>query len=250
VFGAVAATVALIAGTGAVVMSKSPATLNGLTADQVMQKMVDAAHQAGTAHVEVTGGQGGMSVNGYMDISTRGGTMSLSVTGASGKLQAVAIGDSLYINGSADLLGLMGLPDRIASHYSDQWVVVPTTDPDVRQMAEQLQTNVVVDDLLHLSGPLNRLAGTQGSKVGMTGSVPDNKYNEGSGAGDAATLEVSNTAPFVPLSMSYSDADNGSTVLTFSRWGEKVQLSPPPSPVPLPQGGSSSGSSPNQGQVT
>lgn len=238
--GAVVAALALLIGGGAFFVLKPSASLGGLTADQVMQKMLAAAHHARTAHVEIAQSQGGATVRGVMDISPGGGTMSLTATGASGDLQAVAIGDSLYINGSSDLLGLMGFQDSIASQYADQWVSVPTDSPDVRQLAEELQTNVVVDDLLHLSGPLTRLPGTHGSLVALTGKVPENEYNDGSGAGDAATLTVPNDAPFVPASISYSDPDNGTTSMSFSRWGEHVDLASPAAPVPLPSGSTSS----------
>lgn len=239
VIGAIVAAAALVLGGAMFILTSSP-SLNGLTADQVMQKMVTAARHARTAHVEISQNLGGANLYGVMDISNAGGLMSLTATGANGKLEGIAIGDSLYIKGSSDLLSLMGFPDSIGSQYADQWISVPTDSPGVRQMAEELQSNVVIDDLLHLSGPLSRTNSAQGSKVTLTGKVPANQYNDGSGAGDDATLTVSNDAPFVPLSISYADPDNGSTKMTFSHWGEHVALAAPPAPVPLPSGSTSS----------
>ena len=237
IIGAVAAAVAVIAGVGAMFVLKSSPSLNGLSADQVMAKMVAAAHKAGTFHVEVTDSQAGSVVHVSMDVGTSGGNFESSIGGHTATVRVV--GGGVYLKADETALIGFGFTSTQAQQYAGQWLAVPTNNPDIQQMMQSTDANKIIDQFLHLSGPLTRLSSGQGG-VTIQGTVPDNDFNQGSGAGDTANLGVSNKEPFVPLSISFSDPSNGSTQMSFSRWGRPVVLTVPPNAVSLLPGGGSS----------
>jgi hypothetical protein len=235
--GAMVAAVAVVAGIAGMFVLKSSPSLSGLTAEQVMAKTIAAAHKAGTFHVEATESQSGQVVHMSIDVGTAGGSITTLMGAHSADLRVVQGG--VYLRGDAVALGQMGFSDSFAEQYAGQWLAIPTTDPNIQQMVQSLDANQIIDRFLHLSGPLTRVATGQGGGVTLQGTVPDNQFNQGSGAGDTANLVVSDKEPFVPVSISFSDPDNGSTQMTFSHWGERVPLTVPPNAVALPPGGGS-----------
>jgi hypothetical protein len=237
IVAAVVAAVAVIGGVGTMLVMKSSPSLGGLSADQVMAKAVAAAHKAGTFHVEATESQGGQVVHMSIDVGVGGGTINSSMGGHPMELRVVKGG--VYLRGDAAALSQMGFSDSFGAQYADQWLTVPATAPDIQQMAQSLDASQIVDQFLHLSGPLTRMPQGQGGGVTLQGTVPDNQFNQGSGAGDTATLVVSSKEPFVPVSISFSDPGNGSTQMMFSHWGEQVALAVPPNAVALPPGAGS-----------
>lgn len=223
---------ALIAAVVAVLVVPSGPSLNGLSGASVMQKTLAAATKAGSAHVVASQVQDGQVVTGTIDFSSSGGTETL--TTGSHTMTVLYAGGSLYMRADAGLLAQnLGVSGSVADLYADQWITLPTDDPALQQMAGELQTSVVVSDLLTLAGTITR-GGTHGpGQVAVQGKLAANEYNDGSGAGDLTTLTVSTRAPFYPAAISYSDPQNGTTRLTFSQWGERVDLQPPVDPVPI-----------------
>lgn len=233
VVGVIVVALALVGGVAAVFLRSSGPSLSGVAPDRVLGDTLVAARKAQTVHGEATEVQDGEVLHITFDISATGGSETMTASSESVKL--IAVGRSLYIDGDQGALrDLMGLPDSLASQYAGQWISVPADSGDLQQAAQELRTPIVVGDLLSLSGPISATTPAARHEVSIQGSIPNNVFNQGSGAGDRATLSVSSRSPFLPVSLSYSDPQNGSMVLNLSNWGERVTLAAPANSTPLP----------------
>ena len=126
-------------------------------------------------------------------------------------------------------------------NYDQAWLSVPTS-PILRKVAQELQTPTVISDVLALVGTVSKSAAAPPGQVILKGarlpssttmSFNNNPLNAGSSSGVTTTLAISTKAPFYPISLSYSDPQNGSTQWTFSNWGRPVTLTVPAHPVSL-----------------
>lgn len=245
-----AAVIVIAAGIVGVVVTSSRASLASLTPAQVMQKSLSAATSAGSGHAEGTfRDPDGQLTTAGVDFSNAGGIETATLDGQT--MTVLYFDGSLYMQANASLLSqTLNLSPTLATEYGGQWISLPIDNENLRQMAGELQTSVVVNDLLALGGSLTKSTDPPAGGVALEGILADNVYNEGSGAGDATTLVVSDKAPFYPVSLSYSDSLNGSTDIRFSQWGERLNLVAPKDAVPASALGlgvnSSSGSSGDQ----
>jgi hypothetical protein len=233
------AALVVVGGAAAVFLRSSGPSLAGVAPDRVLADTLAAARKAQTVHGDATEVQDGEILHLTFDISAVGGVETMTDSGHSVKL--IAVGGSLYLQGDqSGLSNLMGLPDSVASQYAGEWISLPADSGNLQQAAQELTTPIVVGDLLSLSGPISATTPAARHEVSIQGSIPNNAFNQGSGAGDLATLSVSSKSPFLPVSLSYSDPQNGSTVLNLSDWGERVTVAAPATSTPLPQGSLSS----------
>lgn len=201
---------------------------------QILQQSLAAATRAGTAHVQMSNTGAGPDVTGSIDFSPSGGVE--TATMGTQTMTVEYIGGSLYMRGDPGLLmATLKLPAAAAARFGGRWLSLPIDNQYMRQMAGQMQTSVVVSDLLSLAGPVAKASISRPGRVTLEGRLADNRYNRGSGAGDPTALNISDKAPYYPMSISYSDPQNGSTRMTFSRWGERLDLTPPRDAVPLGQ---------------
>jgi hypothetical protein len=215
-----------------VVFASTAASLNGQTGAQVMQRSLLAASQAGTVHIVQVSSQDGQTSTSTMDISRTGGSITGQFNGAT--IQALAINGVLYFNADTTYLEeALKLSPAEAKAYSGVWISTPPNNQSLNQAILELQSQTIISDLLTLSGEVFRSDSPSKGQVDLQGTLADNAFNDGSGAGDSAVLGVSSKAPFYPVSFSYSDPTNGSNQFTFSNWGEPVNLTPPPNAVSL-----------------
>ena len=163
--------VALLAG-GLFALRSGP-SLSGLSPAKILQKSTAAALKARTVHGVADNSQGNDSTRVVMDMSPSGGVETMSFDGMTAK--AIGIGNSLYFRADAGSMSqLFGIGDAEASRLANQWLVMPPDDTDIQQMAQQLQTPVLVKNLLTLSAPITRIASSRHGEVALQGKVPDN----------------------------------------------------------------------------
>jgi hypothetical protein len=207
-------------------------TVADLPPAQILQKSLSAASQAATAHLSQSTRDQGHPETDSAEISPQGGTIDSVVAGRRGSL--VSVDGTMYMKADSWILGQFGLPSSIASRYGGTWLSMPTTLDGIKQAAEELQTPFLVGDLLSLAGPITKVGSSRPGVVTLRGSIPANDLTKsGNGAGDVATLVVSAERPYYPVSISFSDPQNGPTTMTFSGWGHPVDLTPPPNATPI-----------------
>lgn len=245
VFVVAVAVLVLMAGTVALVGRSSKPSLTSMVPAKILSLTLKAARTSGSVHVAGKSSQDGSTDISSIDMSAAGGTESDSSHGHTASLAAVD--GTLYFQADAGYLTQdLGVPVAYASQLADEWLAIPAdADLDLQQADDQLHTPVLIDNLLSLSDPIAKASAPAPGEVAITGKVPSNVYTNDAGAGDLATVIVSTKAPYLPISISYSDQDNGSTTLTFTNWGEYVSLTAPANAVPLPAGalGKASGQS-------
>jgi hypothetical protein len=203
-----------------------------LTGSQLLQRSLEAAGKAGTVHVTAAEDRGGEVVKAAIDLSPSGGTETVSFADQS--VEVISVGASVFLRAdSAFLSAALGASGAVASEYSGRWISMPAGTQEPTQTAQQLETPTVINDLLRLVGPISKGTGPARGQVTLVGTVANNPFNEGSGAGDRGTLTVSTGAPFLPLALSFSDPENGSTQFAFTDWGERFAPTAPSGAVPL-----------------
>lgn len=239
---ALAVVVAVVLVVAFLLPARRQPSLKGLTPQQILQTSLAAAGRSGSFHLSLLGSDGGPTQVATGDISAAGGTMS-STTGGE-PLSLLSVGGTEYFKaGTQFWAAAPGIAPGEAALLGGRWLSMPVGDTSpLAQIGDVLQTANVLNEILDLSGPLTEQAvdSTTGT-VTLTGTIPTNKLTDGSGAGDQGTLVISARSPFLPVSLSYSDAQNGGTQLEFTNWGEKVALSAPGSSVPLSQLNTGSG---------
>ena len=232
VVGLAVVILALLAGGTLALVRRSGLSEKGLSGAQILERSLAVARKAGTVHVDAAYGDADWD---SMDISANGGIDTSTVDG--GTITIIDVGGHLYFQADAFYwTGQFDAPESVADHYAGKWVVTPTDHQQLNLVAEELEMPTIVDKLLALSGPISKGRARANGQFSLSGAVPDNEFTKEGGAGDSATLIVSSTSPLLPLSISYTDPQNGTTRMTFSKWGEQVPLAPPPSPLSLPGG--------------
>ncbi len=206
-------------------------SLAGLSAAQILQTSVAAAIRSGSTHIFEADSRGSLSAHAIGDVSVAGGSVQAAIGSTS--LQMLSANGQLYMLGNDASLRSFGFPSGSATRYSGLWIAVPHTTLPIQAAIQELQLTTLVDGLIDLGGPLGVVRSPARGEIALVGAIPQNAFNSRSGAGDRATLTISTTYPFLPLSLSYGDTQNGSTVDTFSSWGEKVTVAAPPDPQKL-----------------
>jgi hypothetical protein len=231
--------VAVLIAAVAIFVVPSGQSLRSLSGAQIMRKSLAAASKAGTGHMEFSTADDGNGITGSIDFSPSGGIETANY--GTDTITVVYVGGSLYMRADAGLLAqVLNMSGAEAAQYGGQWISLPLDTADLQQMSGQLQTSVLISDLLTLAGPITKTrvtkARNQGpGQVALEGRLANNSYNDGSGAGDVTTLTVSAKAPYYPLSLYYSDQQSAYTQITFSNWGERLDLKAPQNPIPAGQ---------------
>lgn len=208
-------------------------SLAGLAPAAILQKTVTAALNKGTVHLSSSISQGTDTLNGSTDMSQSGGVGTFS--DKYGTSQILSSGGTLFVRADAkELESVFDFEHGLASQYAQRWMSLPTNNAALSQAAESLQTPILVNELLNLGGSITEATSPAPGEIALVGAVPNNEFNQGSGAGDSATLVISAKSPFLPISISFSDSQDGATVLTFSHWGEHVDVVPPTGATPFP----------------
>ena len=228
----IAAVVVVAVGVGAYRLRTSRPNLDAVPAAQILQKSLAAVSRAATAHLTQYTSDLGKAETDSIDITPGGGTIDSTI--GTFHASAVSVDGTMYMKADSWVLSKFGFPTNLAVHYGGQWLSMSATLNGIKQAAAELQTPVVVSDLLSLSGPLTRVGPVTNGRVTIQGAIPANDLtNSGNGAGDVATLVISAKSPYYPVSISFADPQNGRTTMTFSGWGHPVDLTPPSNATPI-----------------
>ena len=231
---AILAALAAVLVTLAVVLPKasSAPSLQGKSPAAILQTSLLAASKAGSAHIVIQVAQGGHSETDTGDISPTGGILNSTTDGYTATMKE--IGQTDYLKADAGYYEAAdGASAAVASRLGGMWLSMPASgNNDFTQTGQMLDSSTIINDLLTVTGPISKVSSSQDNLI-LTGTVPNNSFNQGTGAGDLAHLVISSRSPFRPISIAFSDPQNGSLQLTFSNWGESVPLVPPASAVPL-----------------
>ena len=199
----------------------TPTHVDG-TGPSTLNAALEAARQAGTAHIEVTASNGvGQIMTSQGDFTPGGGRQVVNF--GFGNLECVVSDGKGYLRGDYQaLVHLLGISPADATQYADKWIEGPDNG------AFGLSGDVVINDLLQLDNPSTNVgAGSAGNVISITGQTPDGAQSVGSQPGLQATLDVSEASPHYPDSLTVIGQNGTRITYTFSRWGEPVQLSVP-----------------------
>jgi hypothetical protein len=217
------------------VLSKSTGGLSGKTAAQVLAVTVAAAEAQGSAHLDntnTTGPAGG----GTYDVSAREGEQTVT-GGTQGNAVLLTVPGHAYLKGDAAFLqSSFGFPASVASSYAGKWISFVPSDPGYQQVVngDTLPSALVESSptgVLTLT-PIRTIDGQ--TVEGVSGNLPSDISQ--AGATGSQVLYVSTTAPYLPVEVVTSgslDGQSGTTVVTFSRWGESLAIVTPNGATPI-----------------
>ncbi|HUN36242.1 MAG TPA: hypothetical protein VMU95_29945 [Trebonia sp.] len=170
------------------------------------------------------------------DEATAGGGWHVLTTSTGGRVSIVLIGTVGYVAGNAaGLLGLMQLPGPEAHREAGQWMAVqpgqelgPSSYDDITGgiTLSSVASQVTPAGPLTLTGPTT-IAGQQA--IGVQGRAPASMQLP---ATARVTLYVSASDAF-PLRYEVSGVSGYTDQISFSDWGQTVQLVVPPHPIPV-----------------
>jgi hypothetical protein len=211
--------------------SHSGPSLKGMAPQQALQTSLAAANVAQTFHMVANSSGAAQSQTIVGDIAPQGGSVTVTIGGH--PMSIVSLGQTEYFKmDAASLLTFSGSP-KAAQQFAGRWLSLPSSETgSLSRLAETLTTSAIVNDLLNVTGPISEVSSTRDALT-LTGTISDAQINQGGGAGDRATLVISTHRPFLPLSISFSDAQSGSMHFDFSDWAQKVAIVAPPSPLSL-----------------
>lgn len=204
-------------------------TLAFATPRQILQATLAAARRSGAFQVVASGaavGPGGDAAIGTSATFDAGPDGVLVSGHSSGHTVSLVVKDgAAYVRAGGTLWTAVFGSDARAATYDGQWIETPWSTPAYEPLTRFASAAAIVSDLLDLTGPLTilRTAGVRGT-VAIQGSIPATTFNEGAGAGDRATLVVSASPPFLPVSVTFSDQIGGLGTYLFSRWGQSPTI--------------------------
>lgn len=156
----------------------------------------------------------------------------------------IVVGKTGYIQGDETALAnFFGFQPTVAERMADRWISFSPGDSGGGINYGQVTAGVTLASdaqELELTGPLTLTAPTViggQAVIGVHGTVPTAAQDP---SGTTATLYVATSGRPLPVSEQL-DLDGARAAVTFSQWGESLNLTAPPNPIPI---GSISGSSP------
>jgi hypothetical protein len=185
--------------------------------------------------VAVTTSQGTITCS---DEATAGGGWHVLTTGTGGRVSIVLIGSVGYVGGNAaGLVGLMQLPGQEARLEAGQWIAVRPGQQLGANSYDDITGGITLSSVaseVTPTGPLTltapaTIAGQQA--IGVQGHAPASMRLPPAAR---VTLYVA-ASDARPLRYEVSGAGGYTDKLTFSDWGQGVQLVVPPHAIPATQ---------------
>jgi hypothetical protein len=206
-----------------------------------LQRGAAAAVRAGhSVHVvvttSITGKNAAVTVRYDDDATATGGRQVITLTGpgsaSAGHVTIVLIGQRAYVQGDAlGLSGLFGLDPGVARETAGRWIGVQPGwklgQNSYEDIADGITLGSVADEMSMSGTPTRTGASTVGQQlvVGIQGQ------GQASSGGGRAVLYLADNASLRPVEYK-QQGGTADTQLSFSHWGEKVQLTAPANPVP------------------
>jgi hypothetical protein len=219
---AVAMVLGLVAGGSFYFLHKQPVRpIETQSLTSIVKTTVAAARHAGSAHIIGTITEPGLTVHESIDMSPKGGTEEVFM--GRDRAQVVVVGGYAYVRANYGVLTrLMGFPAFVAARYQNQWLKTSVSS----QSNFGFTGPGIITQVLSLQNPTpygGKLV--TGANVLIQGTLP--------GSRDRANLFISRKSPFYPELVAFADAHQGSVVLEFSNWGERVKVAPPAMAIPI-----------------
>jgi hypothetical protein len=208
-----------------------------LPAKQILTEAEAAATAAGSLHFSSATKEGSASIDFTDDSSASGGKQVITMSDG-GQMTVLVVSGVGYVNGNAEgLAGFLGMSEANATQLAGQWIAVKSTSPYYQQVVTGVTTSSVLGEFAPTGAlrttPRQQVDGQ--SVVGVRGTAPS---DSGLPAGSAVTLYVAATGRPLPVSCVEGSGDDKNDV-TFSHWGEPVNVSAPSASVPAPSPGPS-----------
>jgi len=170
------------------------------------------------------------------DEATADGGWHVLTTGTGGRVSIVLIGGVGYVAGNAaGLLGLMQLPGPQAHLEAGQWMAVRAGQQLGANDYDEITSGITLSSVASQvtpTGPLTltapaTIAGQQA--IGVQGHAPASMQLPGTAR---VTLYVA-ASDARPLRYQVSGVSGYENEITFSNWGQSVELVVPPDPTPV-----------------
>ena len=201
---------------------------SSLPAASILSKSIVAANSVSSFEVVIESQDGSQSAKEILHVGRSGGTMFVRRDGIS--YQVAFLGSALYLRGSAGVLEGYGVSTKEASRYAGRWVSAPAAVAPTSAIVRALVATVGETRLLALHNVTKMAARPE--YVELRGQLPASPIVAGSATGTDATLNVSTTAPYLPVQLYFSDSEV-LTTLTYSHWGDTTPVAPPRGATPL-----------------
>ena len=208
----------------------TPSGLAALPAPSILEKMVAATSTAGPVHVNVTIRAASRIVT-YSDDSLPDSGRQVITVSNGGHAVVLVLNEIGYVRANAGALkSFFGFPAAIAARFEGRWISFKHGQPGYQAVTAGVTVPGVISEL-RLRAPLSKLpaATTGGSLVRIRGVA---QAGEGAPAGATAVIDVAAAGRVLPVSMQTSFG-NVRSVMTFSDWGETVNLKAPINPIPI-----------------
>jgi hypothetical protein len=222
--GAVVAAIALLSGCGSDAETEprakasstkpSPKPLDGLTAQQILDKSKAAAAAAGSVHV--SGVSEGLTMDLHATKAGDGkGTMSY---GADGTVELLVRKGQLYVKGDKTFW-TKNANKAVAQILTGKWLLDDKQDPQFGDLAEILVLEKILEEGLKPEGTISIVKGRD-----VDGQATVGLLDTTSKAGDEGTLYIADAEKPFPLLAVSADGEE----MTFSEWGASVTVAAPP----------------------
>ena len=209
--------------------------LSGKTANEVVTLTTTAANAKGSVHLVASNTFGGQSDLSVYDVSGTQGKQ--TITGDTGSSLTLVVGNAAYVQGDSKFLGSsMGFPASAASGLAGRWISF--------QPSDQNYSEVVAGDTLSSAlseatptGTLKLVASPNingQAVVAISGALPADQTTGGTTGTEI--LYVAKAAPYLPVGAVIHETQSGqygTSTVTFSAWGEPVNLTAPSNAVPI-----------------
>ena len=222
--GAVVAAIALLSGCGdgneAETRAKASSTkpppkpLDGLTAQQILDKSKAAAVASGSVHV--SGDSDGVTMDLHATKAGDGkGTMSY---GADGTVELLVRNGQLYVKGDKRFW-TKNANKAVAQILTGKWLMDDKKDPQFGDLAEILDLDKIIEEGLKPEGTISI---AKGRDIGGQATV--GLLDTTGKAGDEGTLYIADAdKPFPLLAVNAKGEE-----MAFTEWGESVTVAAPP----------------------
>jgi hypothetical protein len=144
--------------------------------------------------------------------------------------QVAFLGSALYVKGSAGVLEGYGVSTLEATRYAGRWVSAPAAVAPTSAIVRALVATVGETRLLALHD-VTKMA-TRPDFVELRGELPNSPILASPAPGTDATLNVSTTAPYLPVQLYFATSEI-LTTLTYSHWGDATAIKVPRGATPL-----------------
>src|ERR1700722_9961793 len=206
--------------------------LAGKAPSSVLETAVNSAVKFGAVHyvLQTTNKSQKQTVTG--DAGTSVGAQSI-VIGPDQTVVEMVHGVAFLRGNAGGLHDIFGLTPSQASQYAGKWISVQKSDSLYQTVQQGVTLSSLLAELRPVPPLIESTPGTVSGQqvVGVRGGLqtaPD--------AGEA-TFWVATTSPNVPVGIDAQATSTSTGTVTqvgvFSKWGERIRVTPPPVPVPF-----------------